>query len=358
MENLDGKLLGPYQITASIGEGGMAAVYKAYEGRKDRYVALKILPQHFAQIAQFAARFQQEAQVIARLKHPNILPVYDSGEDDGYTYMAMPLVEGGTLTRLLRGRPFPPRQTLRVLTQIGGALDYAHSMGFVHRDVKPSNVMLDTDGNCLLMDFGLAKVLSGSIHLTRSGVKLGTPAYMSPEQGRGEKVDGRSDLYVLGVMLYEMATGRVPYDADTPIGVIFRHIEDPLPPPRTLNPAIPAPVARVIEKALAKRPDDRYQTAEEMLQALRAALGAGQPTPARPAPPPVKTGQSSTLRSDSPVRRLAEARGEKVAPLQPQKTGLIGGLPVWVLAAAVVALLVILCLLSALLVGGGRLLGS
>ena len=362
MENLDGKLLGPYQITASIGEGGMASVYKAYEGRKDRYVALKILPRHFAQSAQFAARFEQEAQVIAKLRHPNILPVYDTGADGGYTYIAMPLVEGGTLTRLLRGRPFPPRQTLRVMSQIGGALDYAHSMGFIHRDVKPSNVMLDTEGNCLLMDFGLAKVVAGSNQITRAGATLGTPSYMSPEQGRGEKVDGRSDLYALGVMLYEMATGRVPFDADTPIGVIFRHIQDPLPPPRTLNPAIPEPVARVIEKALAKRPDDRYQTAGDMVQALRAALNAGRPTPARPparpappsrpAPPPqpVKRGQSPTLRAQRPP-------APKIAPLQPQKGSLIAGLPVWVVVALVAAGLALLCLLSALLVGGGRWLG-
>src|SRR5829696_2631483 len=130
MENLTGKRLGPYEITAPIGEGGMAAVYQAYEKRNDRYVALKILPQHFAQSPQFAARFQQEAQVIARLRHPHILPVYEAGEDDGYTYIAMPLVTGGTLTKLLRGRPLPPRQTLRVLTQVGSALDYAHSMGY------------------------------------------------------------------------------------------------------------------------------------------------------------------------------------------------------------------------------------
>ena len=387
MQNLTGKRLGPYEITAPIGEGGMAAVYQAYEARNNRYVALKILPQHYAESSQFAARFQQEAEVIAGLRHPNILPVYEAGAADGYTYIAMPLITGGTLTRLLRGRPLPPRQTLRVLTQVGSALDHAHSMGYVHRDVKPSNVMFDDDGNCLLMDFGLAKVLAASNRLTRSGATLGTPAYMSPEQGRGEKVDGRSDLYALGVMLYEMATGHVPFDADTPLGIIFRHIQDPLPPPRQQNPAIPPSVEQVIVRSMAKAPDERYQTGREMVAALRDALAASRPVhqarpperpPERPAAPPPRPGerlaaparvaaaapplppekrlgrgQMPTLRGARPTHGLAPDPRAPIAPLQSKPFSL----PLWLIVAGVVGFLLLLCVVSALVVYGRQVLG-
>jgi serine/threonine-protein kinase len=376
MENLTGKHLGPYEITAPIGEGGMASVYQAYEESNRRYVALKVLPKHIAESRQFAARFQQEAHVIAQLRHPNILPVYDAGEDEGYTYIAMPLVTGGTLMRLLRGRPLPPRQTLRVLSQVGSALDYAHSMGFIHRDVKPSNVLLDEDGNCLLMDFGLAKVLASSAQLTRSGSTLGTPMYMSPEQGRGEKVDGRSDLYALGVMLYQMATGRVPFDGDTPINIIFKHIREPLPPPSALNPAIPAAVEQVIFKATAKDPNERYQSAAEMVQALRSALGANRPPPQpqpeprpraprapRVPPPPepaplppekrLRPGQAPTVRGFHP----GDAQRAPISPLEPPRAGLLSGVPPWLIVAAAAALVLVLCLATVLIVSWGKLLG-
>jgi serine/threonine-protein kinase len=345
MENLTGKRLGPYEITAPIGEGGMAAVYQAFEARDNRFVALKVLPPHVADSPQFAARFQQEAQVIARLQHPNILPVYEAGADAGYAYIAMPLVTGGTLATLLRGRPLPPRQTLRILAQVGSALDHAHSMGYVHRDVKPSNVLLDEAGNCLLMDFGLARVLARTVRITRSGAMLGTPQYMSPEQGRGERVDGRSDLYALGVMLYEMATGRVPYDGKTPVEVISQHIHEPVPPPRQRNPALPPAVEAVILKALAKRPDDRFQTAGALVEALREALVAGRPAPARPPEPPHLAPPAERRPIPPP------------APAAPPRVGPPGGLTLWALGLGLAALLLLLCLAAVLVVGGGRLLG-
>lgn len=272
MEDLTGRQLNAYQIVAPLGEGGMAAVYKAYQPAMDRYVALKILPRHFASDPEFISRFQQEAKVLAKLQHPHILPVFDFGEADGYTYLVMPFVESGTLTQVMRGLPLPLEQIRRVITQVGDALDYAHAHGLIHRDVKPSNVLIDERANCLLTDFGLAKIVAGSAHLTTSGAIMGTPAYMSPEQGLGQTLDARSDIYALGVILYEMAVGRVPYSAETPLAVVIKHIHDPLPPPRRLNPALPEALERVILKSLAKQPSDRFATAGEMVKALQAAI--------------------------------------------------------------------------------------
>ena len=272
MEDLTGRQLGPYRVVASLGEGGMAAVYKAYQPGMDRYVALKILPRHFASDPTFMGRFQQEARIIAKLQHPHILPVFDFGEADGYTYLVMPFVTGGTLTELLTGQPLPLKQIRTIVSQLGDALDYAHAHGLVHRDVKPSNVLLDERGNCLLSDFGIAKIIEGTSRFTTTGGLIGTPAYMSPEQGAGEKIDRRSDIYSLGVMLYEMATGRAPFAAETPVAVVIKHIHDPLPPPRMHNPALPEALERTILKALAKRPDDRFASAAEFVQALQAAI--------------------------------------------------------------------------------------
>jgi tRNA A-37 threonylcarbamoyl transferase component Bud32 len=272
MEDLTGKTLGQYQITGPLGEGGMASVYKAYQLGMDRYVALKILPRHFASDPQFVKRFEQEAKIIAKLQHPHILPVHDYGEEDGYTYIVMPFVETGTLADVLHGEPLPIHQISHIMTQVGDALDYAHSQGVIHRDVKPSNVLVDERGNCMLTDFGIGKILTGTTQLTRTGDVIGTPAYMSPEQGLGKELDGRSDIYSLGVMLYEMVAGRQPYKAETPMAIIIKHINDPLPPPRVVNPAIPEPVERVVLKALAKDREHRYGTADEMVAALNAVV--------------------------------------------------------------------------------------
>lgn len=250
----------------------MAAVYEAYHEAMDRSVALKVLPRHFASDEQFIKRFQQEAKLLAQLQHPHILPVFDFGTAGGYTYLVMPLVKTGTLSDLMKGEPLSLRQVRTIVSQLGDALDYAHSRGLVHRDVKPSNVLVDERGNCLLTDFGIAKLVSGASKLTTAGGIIGTPAYMSPEQGLGQTLDGRSDLYSLGVILHELATGHAPYDAETPIAVVLKHVHDPLPKPRSLNPDLPVRLEKVILKTLAKKPEDRYATCKELVEALEAAI--------------------------------------------------------------------------------------
>lgn len=272
MEDLTGKQFGHYQIVAPLGEGGMAAVYKAYQPAMERYVAIKVLPRHMSSSEEFVTRFRREARMLAQLQHPHILPVFDYGEADGYPYIVMPFVVSGTLAELLHKQRLSLAQVRRIMTQIGDALGYAHARGMIHRDIKPSNILIDERGNCLLTDFGLARMAEASTKLTSSGEIMGTPAYMSPEQGAGSKLDQRSDIYSLGIILYEMVTGRVPYTAETPVAVVFKHIQDPLPSIHKLNPDLPESVELVLLKSLAKSPEDRYQTAEDFVHAIQDSI--------------------------------------------------------------------------------------
>jgi serine/threonine protein kinase len=270
---LVGHTLGAYQLVERLGQGGMASVYKAFEPALDRHVAIKILPQFFAQDPEFIERFRREAKAVANLSHPNIVPIYSYGEEGNHTYIAMQYVEGGTLKQS-RGEVYRPDDALRLSLPIVKALAYAHQRGIVHRDIKPSNVLMSEGQRPLLADFGLAKMVEASVQLTGTGVGMGTPAYMSPEQGEGKHVDRRTDIYSLGIMLYEMLTGDVPFRADTPMAVVIKHMTAPMPIPRSVNPNIPEVLERIILKATAKNPHDRYQSADEMAVALESAQKA------------------------------------------------------------------------------------
>ena len=288
MQQHIGKTIGVYQVVEQVGRGGMATVFKAYQPSMDRYVAIKILPSHFTQDESFVGRFTQEARTLARLEHPHILPVHDYGEQEGTTYLVMRYVEAGTLKDLVtRDGPMELKEAARVLGQVGGALDYAHSQDVIHRDIKPSNVLVDERGNTFLTDFGIAKLVAETAQFTASGAVIGTPAYMSPEQGMGQPVDYRCDIYSLGVVLYELITGRVPYEAETPLAVLLKHVNDPLPLPRQIRPDLPEAVERVILKAMAKAPDDRFQSAQQMIDTLAEAVAA---RPVEAAPPQVAEG--------------------------------------------------------------------
>jgi ligand-binding sensor domain-containing protein/tRNA A-37 threonylcarbamoyl transferase component Bud32 len=275
MDNIQaGQTIGPYRIIQQIGQGGMATVYKAYQPAMERTVALKILPRQLADSPEFIGRFQQEARTIARLEHAYILPVHDYGTSDGYTYLAMRFIEAGTLKDRLQSGPVTSIDIGRWFTQLADALDYAHGQGVVHRDLKPSNVLLDARGNLFLTDFGIAKLLEADSRFTGTGALIGTPAYMSPEQAQGLRVDRRTDIYSLGIMLYEMVVGQLPFDADTPLAIILKHINDPLPLPSSVNPSISPAVEQVLLKALAKNPDDRFPTAAQFSAAWQAAQTA------------------------------------------------------------------------------------
>ncbi len=269
-----GQMLGSYRIINQIGQGGMATVYKAYQASMDRNVAVKVLPGQLAESAEFMQRFQQEARIIARLEHPHILPVFDYGETDGITYFVMRYLEAGTLKEKMEtGRPLPLNEIDKLFSQLADALSYAHSMGVVHRDLKPANALIDSRGNIFLTDFGIAKILEdASPRLTQTDAIMGTPAYISPEQAQAMKVDQRSDIYSLGIILYEMVTGRVPFIADTPLAVIIKHVSDPLPLPSSVKTDIPESIERVILKALAKNPDDRFATVADFAEAWKKSL--------------------------------------------------------------------------------------
>jgi serine/threonine protein kinase len=273
-DDLIGKELGKYELRERIGRGGMAEVYKAYHASLDRYVALKVLHPFLGTDPEFKERFEREARNVAQLRHPNIVQVYDFDFDPvrELYYMVMEYLDGPTLrTRLmqlsLQGELFTIPEALRITRSMASALEYAHSRDMIHRDLKPGNIMFDADGRVVLTDFGIARIVSGP-NMTASGSMVGTPAYMSPEQGLGQAGDHRSDIYSLGVVLYQLVTGAPPFDADTPIAIVLKHVNDPLPSPKSLNPNIPEGLECILYKALAKSPEDRYQSVREMAHHL------------------------------------------------------------------------------------------
>ena len=277
MADLIGKTIGRYQVLEQVGQGGMADVYKAYHPSLDRLVAIKVIHPFLADDKDFVARFQREAKAVATLRHPNIVQVYDFDSANGTHYMVMEFIDGVTLKSMLeslqeRGGALGLDDAVRIILSVGSALKYAHGRNMVHRDVKPGNVMITGEGHVILTDFGIAKILS-TTNLTASGAMVGTPAYMSPEQGRGEPGDERSDIYSLGVLLYQLTVGRLPFDADTPLAVVLKHINDPPPLPTSLRPDLPKGIEQVILKALAKNPGDRYQSVGAFTSELKTAAG-------------------------------------------------------------------------------------
>lgn len=280
MQSMIGKTLGKYSISARLGGGGMGTVYKAHQPRLDRYVAIKILHSHLAEETSFVSRFEREAVAMARLNHPNIVKIFDFNAEDGVYYMVMELLQGPTLDAEIEARreqqkDFSSREILKLGLSLSDALGYAHTNGVVHRDLKPSNIILTTDGRVVLTDFGLARLLDIS-QLTAPGVTTGTPAYMSPEQAKGEYATERSDIYSLGVILYELAARRLPFIGETLFSVILDQISTEPVPPRHFNPDLPPLLEGVILTAMQKSPEDRYPGAEDLAAALKEAVGASQ----------------------------------------------------------------------------------
>lgn len=271
-DNFIGQTVGGYKIVETIGMGGMATVYKAYESTLNRWVAIKIL-HHREKIT--LARFEREAKAIAQLRHRNILMVYSYGEQDGFPYMVMEYIEGGTLQDRLANRPLDLKQGIDLIISIAEVLNYAHSRGVIHRDVKPSNILLAQENWPLLADFGLVKLSEDwdeQDELTRSGTSLGTPAYVAPEQARGVEVDYRVDVYSTGVVLYQLVTGRLPFQYTNANKILLAHISEAVPAPREFNAQCPPNLEAVILKAMQKSPADRYDTMQDMADALRDVL--------------------------------------------------------------------------------------
>jgi putative two-component system response regulator len=266
----EGMTLGPYRVMDKIGRGGMASVYRAYHPALDRYVAIKVLPEFFADDPGYRERFQQEARSVARLKHPNILEVFDYGYEDGTAYLVLELVEGGTLADRV-GRPMELQEVL-------------------HRDIKPSNILIQSDGTPVLADFGLSRLVGQHRRLTSSGTVMGTPEYMSPEQAADEPMGPASDIYSLAIVAYEMLTGRVPFECDTPAATLLSHVTKPMPATLELKGELSAHVEEVLRKALAKRPEDRYPSAAAFAIALRPAAWPGR--------------RDDDMAANAPTRRL------------------------------------------------------
>ncbi len=293
--------IGQYEIMGQLGRGGMATVYQARQPGLDRFVALKILPADLAKTENFRLRFEREAKMIARLRHRNILTIIEDGRQDNFLYLVMEYVEGGTLQERL-GWPQNLTYSTNIIMQVGDALAYAHQQGIIHRDIKPANILMAAEDWPLLSDFGLAKMVEDSLHLTAGGASVGTPHYMSPEQAQGQPADHRSDIYALGIVLYEAVTGQRPYPNENAVAIIFKQINEPVPPPRSLRSDLPEAVEQVILKAIAKPPEDRYQCMADFLTDLHEASPHGpiNVLQGRTKSSPLKTETASVSQSTKP----------------------------------------------------------
>ncbi len=307
-----GKTFGQFEILDEIGRGGMATVYRARQLSINRIVAVKVLPRALLHDPTFYERFMREVDIIAHLEHPHILPIFDYGEADGVPFIAMRYLAGGSFARWLRRGPPPLDALARPVMQIAQALDYAHRQSIIHRDLKPGNILLDDHGNAYLTDFGIARVINSS--LTGSAL-IGTPAYMSPEQAHGLPLDGRSDIYSLGVVLFELLTGREPFEAETPVALLLKHINEPMPSPLALRPDLPPEVEAVIFKATAKLPDQRYATASALAAAFATAIE-----------PATRPGLATVIDDDTPT--IVPEAGTPPQMTPPSGTVAGGGQPI------------------------------
>lgn len=279
-----GQIIGAYEVVDLIGQGGMATVYKAYHAKLDRFVAIKMMHEALQQEENFLVRFEREARIIARLDHPNIVPIYDFSEYENNPYLVMKLIEGETLDQMLKRSTLPLPEILRIMTAVAEALAAAHQQGVLHRDVKPSNIIIDQNGIPYLTDFGLARLAKRGESTLSQGTMIGTPHYISPEQALGQsELDPRTDVYSMGVVLYELVVGRVPFAGDTPFSIVHDHIYSPLPAPSQVNAEIPPAVEAVLVRALAKDPAARYQTTTALMDAFREAVAASNLTALDPA---------------------------------------------------------------------------
>ncbi|MBN1230436.1 MAG: protein kinase [Anaerolineales bacterium] len=322
-----GENVGAYQIIEKLGQGGMATVYKAYHARLDRYVALKVLHPAFTKDPNFQARFQREAQVVARLDHPNIVPIFDYSEHDDQPYLVMKYIEGQTLKARLQSGSVSREEGITIIKAVGKALAYAHEKDILHRDIKPSNVLLSNDGHIYLTDFGLARIASAGESTLSNESMLGTPQYISPEQAMGvSDLDEGTDIYSFGVLVYELVVGRVPFSADTPFSIIHDHIYSPLPLPRHINPNVPEGVERFLLKSLAKERRDRFSSVNQMVSAFQKAADTIETDSSWPVPvdsPEIEVITGSTVlqeagallqdppRPDIVLREVSSSEGEK-----------------------------------------------
>ena len=283
-----GKKFGAYEIKEEIGRGGMGIVYRAVQISLGREVAIKVLPPQLAVEKEFVKRFYREAQSAANLKHPNIVTIHDVGEEDGTYYFAMEYLDGGSLEdRIEKQGAYSLEEAVAIISQMAVALDYAHKNGIIHRDIKPGNIIIDEEGRAVITDFGIAKAAYDQ-KLTKTGMTVGSPEYMSPEQVKGREIDGRADLYALGIVFYRMLCGEVPFTGDSAVSIAYQHVNEPIPPISALRPDLPQYADRILQKLLAKDPDNRFQSGRELIQSLQNKTAPMLPVeePADPAPTP------------------------------------------------------------------------
>ncbi len=300
--------IGRYEVTHELGRGGMAIVYLARDPLVKRQVAVKVLPRQFTFDPQFRTRFQREAEVVATLEHPSIVPVYDFGEHEGQPFIVMRYMAGGSLANRLGRGPLPPAEAATLFERVGAAVDHAHSHGVIHRDIKPGNILFDAQGNVYLSDFGIAKISEATAAFTGTGGIVGTPAYMSPEQVQGDKaIDGRCDVYSLGVVLFESLSGQVPYKADTPMGAAFLHVTEPIPSLLARQPNLPPAFEAVIRRALEKDPARRFQTATELARGIQQVMRGGTVVEPLPGTFVERAGATYVEPAGVPAPRMAPA---------------------------------------------------